>query len=364
MTTETEVYRKLQEHLDKMPVGYPPTKSGVEINLLKAIFTPKQARIATHLDYKYKTVDQIFETAKGETSTKEELKGTLDEITSKGGIRRRKRRGKDQYALIPLVLWGMYEQQLKRLTPEFLGNLGPYLMGEFGIELAATQIPKMRVIPVEKSIKIENRIATYDELHHLIEQAGDRIAIQECICKKVNDLQGKSCQVTERREGCLSFGDLADLYVNEGWGRKISQEEALSIAQRSEEEGLVLMPGNEQEPEFMCTCCNDCCGMLSMIKNFPRPAEVIATNYTAQVDRELCKGHGICAKRCPMNAIVIKDELASIDLARCIGCGLCIPTCPENAIRLVNKTDETIPPKTEEDLFDAIVTIKKNRQAK
>jgi hypothetical protein len=40
MVAEAVTYRKLQEHLDKMPVGYPATKSGVEINLLKAIFTP------------------------------------------------------------------------------------------------------------------------------------------------------------------------------------------------------------------------------------------------------------------------------------------------------------------------------------
>jgi hypothetical protein len=45
------VYRKLQKHLDKMPVGYPATASGVELRLSKFLFTPKQARIALELDY-------------------------------------------------------------------------------------------------------------------------------------------------------------------------------------------------------------------------------------------------------------------------------------------------------------------------
>jgi len=362
MAAENDAYRKLQEHLDKMPVGYPATKSGVEINLLKAVFTPEQARIATHLDYKHKTVDQIFKTAKEEVGSKEKLKRILDEIVSKGGISRRERNGKDQYAVAPLVLWGMFEYQLKNLTPEFLSNFGQYMQGEFGNELASTKVPKIRVIPIEESVEVEHRVATYDELRHIIKQAGDHICIQECICRKVHDLMGKPCQVTDRREVCMSFGDLADLYAKEGWGRGISQEEAFKIARMNEEEGLVLQPGNEQEPAFMCACCGDCCGVLGPMKSFPRPADIVASNYYAQVNTELCRGHGTCVKRCPMGAVKVEDKLSSVDLARCIGCGLCVPTCPENAISLVKKTKETVPPETEENLYDAIMADKKAQQ--
>jgi electron transport complex protein RnfB len=361
MTAETDPYRRLQEHLDNMPVGYPATKSGVEINLLKTIFTPVEASIATHLDYKHKTVDQIFETAKAEIDSKEELTRILDDIVAKGGISRRERENQRQYAVLPLVLWGMYEHQLKRLSPEFLGNFGQYMQNEFGYELATSRLPKMRVIPIEESVEVEHHVATYDELRHLVEKAGDRIAIQECICKNVSDLQGKHCQATQRREVCMSFGDLADLYVEEGWGRKISQQEALEIARKNEEEGLVLMPANEQEPEFMCACCGDCCGMLSMLTFLPRPADAVASNYYAQVNAELCDGSGICVKRCPTQAVKMEDTVASVDLARCIGCGLCVPTCPENAISLVKKAQEVVPPETEEDLFDQILAGKRTQ---
>lgn len=172
MAGEEDACRGLQEHLDKMPLGYPATKSGVEINLLKMIFTPWEAIVATHLDYKHKTVDQIFATAKAEVATKDELAGILDDIVAKGGISRRERDGQKQYAVVPLVLWGMYEQQLKRLNPEFLSNLGQYMQGEFSLELATGTVPMMRVIPVEESIKVEHAVATHDELRHLIERAG------------------------------------------------------------------------------------------------------------------------------------------------------------------------------------------------
>jgi electron transport complex protein RnfB len=358
MAAETDAYRRLQEHLDRMPVGYPSTKTGVEIDLLKAIFTPREANVATHLDYKHQTVDQIYETARGEVGSEEELMRILDEIVAKGGITRRERDGTKQYAVLPLLLWGMYERQLKRLSPEYLDDLGQYLMGEFGLELATSRLQKMRVIPIEESVQAEHRVATYDELRHLIGQAGDHIAIQECTCRKAGDLQGKHCQATDRREVCMSLGDLAELYIEEGWGRRISQREALEISRKNEEEGLVLMPGNQQEATFMCACCRDCCGMLSMMGNVPRPADVVASNYYAQVNTETCAGCGTCVERCPTAAIKVQDAVASIDLARCIGCGLCVPTCSENAMSLAKKAQEVIPPQTEEEYYDTIMARK------
>ncbi len=358
MANEADVYRQLQEHLDTMPVGYPATDSGVEIRLLKRIFTPEEAMIATHLGYKHRTVAEIFETARPEAGTEEMLSGILDSIVSKGGISRRRVDGQAQYALIPFLLWGVYEQQLKRLDPEFLQDTGQYLMDEMGYELATSKLPKMRVIPIEESVESRHRVATYDELRLVIEQAGEHIAIQECMCKKINDLQEKHCQVTDRREVCMSFGYLADLYAEEEWGRRISQEEALEITRKSEEEGLVLMPGNEQEPTFMCACCSDCCQTLAMAKAFPKPADVLGGNYFAEVSSELCTGVGACVERCPIDAVALNDGLAAVDLARCIGCGLCVPACPEQAIYLVKKEEEVVPPLTEEELFDELLAYK------
>ena len=40
-----EVYRALQRHLDRMPVPFPATESGVEIRILKQLFTADEARL-------------------------------------------------------------------------------------------------------------------------------------------------------------------------------------------------------------------------------------------------------------------------------------------------------------------------------
>jgi hypothetical protein len=43
----TDVYEKLAQHLDSLPAGYPRTESGVEMRILKRLFSPEEAEIAT-----------------------------------------------------------------------------------------------------------------------------------------------------------------------------------------------------------------------------------------------------------------------------------------------------------------------------
>ncbi len=40
-----EVYVRLREFLDKLPGGYPETDSGVEIRILKKLFSPEDAEL-------------------------------------------------------------------------------------------------------------------------------------------------------------------------------------------------------------------------------------------------------------------------------------------------------------------------------
>jgi electron transport complex protein RnfB len=46
-----------------------------------------------------------------------------------------------------------------------------------------------------------------------------------------------------------------------------------------------------------------------------------------------CIACGMCVRTCPVDAIVIENNLARIDHEKCITCGLCVKKCPTNAIR-------------------------------
>ena len=45
----TDLYQKLRKHLNDLPGGYPATETGVELRILKRLFTPEEAWLATHV---------------------------------------------------------------------------------------------------------------------------------------------------------------------------------------------------------------------------------------------------------------------------------------------------------------------------
>ena len=45
----TDLYEKLAQHLDNLPAGFPRTESGVEMRILKRLFSPEEAETATLL---------------------------------------------------------------------------------------------------------------------------------------------------------------------------------------------------------------------------------------------------------------------------------------------------------------------------
>ena len=51
MTEEKQdIYRNLQIHLDQFPIGFPATKTGVELRILKYLFNDEEALVGTKLD--------------------------------------------------------------------------------------------------------------------------------------------------------------------------------------------------------------------------------------------------------------------------------------------------------------------------
>ena len=65
--------------------------------------------------------------------------------------------------------------------------------------------------------------------------------------------------------------------------------------------------------------------------------------HSVSLDVSRCKGCITCLKRCPTEAIRIRDGHATIDSERCIDCGQCILVCPHKAKQSINDSLSAIP---------------------
>jgi formate hydrogenlyase subunit 6/NADH:ubiquinone oxidoreductase subunit I len=354
--TDDVVYRALQQHLDGMPVGFPATSSGVELRILKRLFTPEEAKIAVQLPFAPKgaeSLDSIVARLSGFGLTRAQLEQLLDGMVSKGLLNFR-REGDVKYYSSAQWMIGIYEFQVNKLSPELFFDIVLFSLEAFGPEVYSTKIPQLRTIPVAQSFTPEHLVANYDHVKQLVDTAAGPFVVANCVCRQAQGLLGNQCRATSRRETCLGFGDYAQLYIDEGWGREVSKEELLAIIEQNEADGLILQPSNTEELEYICSCCGCCCALLLGSKMSRTPVQYHASNYYAQVISELCTGCGACVDKCQMDAIVVTDEKSTINLDRCIGCGVCTVHCPASAITLFRKAETRIPPKNLEELYDSI----------
>jgi len=341
-----DVYRELQKHLDKMPVGFPATESGIEIKLLKHLFTLEQAEIGLKLKFIGEQAKKVHRRLKETGVSLEDLEKKLDEMYFNGLIYRvtKKNTNTNFYASAPFVI-GMYEFQLNNLTAEFFRDSEQYLHEAYvRNEYNKSGIPQLRVVPLDQVVNPTQSITNYDDIKQIIENIGEPIAVMDCICRKGTDLIGEPCKKTDLRETCLTFRRGADSFIEKGLAREITKEEAFKILEGAKEDGLVLQPGNSLHPMSMCICCGCCCGVLVSQKMLPGMSQLFATNFYAEVDPSICEGCGTCEERCNLDAVHLENNIAQVDKTNCIGCGVCVPKCPSGAMELVKKEEETLPP--------------------
>jgi ferredoxin len=324
------VYERLAQHLDKLPGGFPPSPSGVELRLLKRLFTPKEAKLAVHLTLDREEARIIARRAK---LALDEAEQRLREMARKGLIFSIETEGAPAlYQAVPWVI-GIYEFQLNNADESFFRDVNEYVSTRSKVS-RPQPIPQMRTIPIERSIEPHLETLPYERAEELV-KAHKKFAVAPCICRLKAEKTGAGCDAP--RETCLMFGDWADYYVRNGLARYIDRAEVMEILAMADKANLVLQPSNSKEVIVICCCCGCCCGILTRIKLHPRPSELVASPFRARHNPESCKGCGACVDRCQMNALILEGEKVVLNSLRCIGCGLCASTCPTGSLTLVRK---------------------------
>lgn len=327
-----DIYTRLATHLDNLPGGYPSTESGVELRILKQLFTPEDANLALSLTLIGEESNVI---ARRAGISIEKAAEQLDIMEKKGLIYSIHTQNKPPKYIALQFIIGIWEFQVDKLNPQLVKDVGEYMKSWVDTDVWK-KVPQIRSIPVEESIDNQVKVMSYEIAENLI-RSKDKIVVSPCICRTEQSLIGKGCD--KPVETCLSFGTGAEFYERNGMGRLITEEEALLILKQADSAGLVLSPGNAQNSTFICACCGCCCGVLRTLKYYPKPATIVSSAFVAEFNEETCTGCSICIERCQMDALQFNDGKIALDKERCIGCGLCVTTCPANSLSLSRKTE-------------------------
>jgi len=338
-----DVFERLAKVLDGLPNGFPATDSGVELAILRKIFTPEDAAMALRLKPLPETAAMVARRLRRPT---DEVRATLDAMAARGQIFSFRHRGRRYYALAPFIV-GIWEFQLNHIDrelAELFEAYAPTLLGALGG--AAPHLA--RVLPVNRRIEARAEVLPYDDLRALLESCSS-FRVADCLCRREQALLGTPCSHT--LETCMSFSKEPNAYQDSPpWGREITRQEALELLDRLEEEGLVHCTYNVQrEPFFVCNCCSCCCGFLRAVNQHGAPYMLARSNYLSVIDPDICSECGDCdSGRCPVAAISAGDGAYAVDGERCIGCGVCALACSFEAIRLVPRPEpeRLTPPAT------------------
>ncbi len=348
---EQEIYKKLAKHLDNLPGGFPSTESGVELRILKRLFTPEQAELALYLTLIPEEPQSVARRAGLST---DETAQRLEEMAKKGLILRQTREPDLVRYMAAQYLVGIWEFQVNNLDKELIQDMDEY---HPVLHEEAWKVPQLRTIPVGRSVTPQLEVMPYEIAEELV-RAQKRFSVGPCICRRSQNIMGKPCD--RREESCLGFGAAVDYRVRNGLGREIDLQETLDILKYADEAALVVQPANAKDALWMCLCCSCCCGVLKSLKGHPKPASMTSSPFFASHDPENCQTCGICVDRCQMEALRLEGDTVLLDSDRCIGCGLCVSTCPTDSLSLVRKP-ESEQPDVPKNFIDAAFKLGKAR---
>ena len=331
---EMNAWERLAAVLDKIPNSYTHVDDGSHIKVLQWIYTEEEADLASRLQLKGETIEEMGERL---SENPEKLKDLLEVMDEKGQIRAWNSSAGRRYALIPFAV-GVYEEQLDRMDPEFAKLVEDYFLKGKGAGLFDNEPAIFKVIPVNRTIKSELEIRPYQVAENLINNAKSW-GLRECICKKQQDLLEKPCSYPT--SVCIIFAKKENAFEDSQLTQSITQEEALEKLRESEEAGLVHCTMNIQEGHnYICNCCTCCCNILRGVSLSDQPHAYVKSDYIMSVDGDLCSGCETCIERCQFDALSIPEDIIAIDNERCIGCGVCALVCPEGALILVPREGE------------------------
>jgi len=354
-----DVYERLREKLNSLPVRSGETESKVDLEIFKRLYSPEEVEVACYLSGQPEGLKTISQRAGIEV---EKLAPVLEEMARKGLIFKVVSAPEPLYCLVQ-VMPGIYEYQVGWLSGDMVELFDKYYAEGLGKALFTPKMPPCRVVPVNESIPAELNVLTYEEVDSIIDGART-ICLSRCICRDAKQIIGEKCALDAPIDDiCIWIDDWGEYFIEYDQGRnlsrKVSKEEAKNALRRAEEAGLVHCTFNVQKGSIViCNCCGCCCLILGSINKLKIPNGVAKSNFVVEKLEDNCTDCGECVDRCQLNAFELTDDSTVVlKEERCIGCGVCVIKCPAEALIMKRRPEQTVPPK---DMNDLVVGLLKD----
>lgn len=200
---------------------------------------------------------------------------------------------------------------------------------DIGHFLSQFPMTPIRTIPVLDSVAREvTPLAAHEDIEAIIRANAELISIRECCCRNA----ARKCD--HPNDVCMQFGRRAKYDLYRGSGRQVTADEAIAIARRAGESGLVPTVTNMADVkalEFICFCCGCCCLIINPGLHTGKLDKILApSRFVATINE--CSGCELCLPQCCVDAIRMDSDdantkVATIDQSRCLGCGACVTAC-------------------------------------
>ncbi len=352
-------YLRLQEQLNRLPVGAPG--EGTVFEILEILFSPEEADLMARMPLRLATLSTI---ARRVGQAPEVVKARLATMADKGLVFDLELRNRTFYIGNPTVV-GFFEFSMMRIRDDFdqkkLAELfHRYIVEEpefFGQCRDGKIITPFRTLVREEALpESYTEVLDWESATALVESSR-RWARGNCHCRHVAHHQGHDCQKLPM-DVCMVLGTGAVKYMrSHDFVREIEKAEAMDLLARTREAGTVFLCDNVQrKPTFLCNCCGCCCEVLLGFKKWHTPeAQAISSNFIASVEASGCNGCKRCEKACPVEAIQVEKQqrlvrgrkvagLAVVDEEICLGCGVCVLQCREKALTMRARPQRRITP--------------------
>ena len=356
-----KAYRDLIEHLRNWIFDLPDSK--ILMPMLEMRYTPEEAGFLSRFPHRPHTLEELSDrlhiSADGLLEMMKPMmeKGFIYSVEGTSAIR---------YSL-PDHLFTFYRMPgWKGEDDAFNRRLAPminrYYIDHLGADFMGHQTKGLRAIPVAHTVQDTRQIIPYEDLLLYVDQE-DYHTVATCACRHRHNLDPDFEDCRHETLNCLHFGRLGRYTVKYGMGKEITKEETLEILQAAADAGLVHGISNTQMGmDTICNCCACCCLLLETAVKLPTGQRMghQRSNYVLDMRHDTCKVCGLCAERCPVNALELRDrkdapepeegkKLKPKDLRevvyspdRCIGCGVCAHKCPTQSLSLRRRGDAAV----------------------